>query len=50
MNEPLKHSEESTLQFPPSSMPTVGIFGIDNKHGLEDHAFLVLSWSREQEH
>jgi hypothetical protein len=22
----------------------------DNKHGLQDYAFSVLSWSREQEH
>jgi hypothetical protein len=30
--------------------PIVGVFYTDDKQGLQDHAFPVLSWSHKQEH
>jgi hypothetical protein len=37
---------------PKTSPPSVSVivFCTDNKQGLQDHTFLVLSWTHEQEH
>jgi hypothetical protein len=49
MNDPSKHSDENTLKTLLPDTSTVGVFCISNRKGLQDDAFLVLSWSREQE-
>jgi hypothetical protein len=50
VNEPSKCLEENTLSILLPDVPTIGVFYTDNKQGLQDHVFSVLSLPHEQEH